>query len=136
VTEDQRALLLKAQASLEAAKSLHRDGFHGFAAARAYYAMFYVAQAFLEGEGLSFSKHAEVIGAFGLHFAKSGRLPRELHRYLRDAQDVRLEADYDYLETVTAERASEQIQRAEAFLAAAERYLGPLAPSEGSAGPG
>ena len=76
-----------------------------------------------------------MIGAFGLHFAKSGRLPRELHRYLRDAQDVRLEADYDYVETVTAERAAEQIQRAEAFLAAAERNLGLVVPSEDSAGP-
>ena len=43
MTDDQRALLVRAHASLGAAKSLHRDGFHGFAAARAYYAMFYVA---------------------------------------------------------------------------------------------
>lgn len=36
MTKDQQALLLKATASLEAARALHRDGFHGFAAARAY----------------------------------------------------------------------------------------------------
>ena len=134
MTEDQRALLIKAAASLEAARSLHRDGFNGFAAARAYYAMFYVPQAFLEGEGLSFSKHSEVIGAFGLHFAKTGRLPSDLHRYLRDAQDVRLEADYDYVETVTAERAAQQIERAATFLSAAERHLGSAVPYEDDAG--
>jgi uncharacterized protein (UPF0332 family) len=61
-----------------------------------------------------------------LHFAKSGRVPRELHRFLRDAQDVRLEADYDYVDTVTAERAAEQIERAEAFVEAAERLIGPV----------
>jgi uncharacterized protein (UPF0332 family) len=33
--------------------------------------MFYVAQAFLAGEGLSFSKHSAVIAAFGQHFAKT-----------------------------------------------------------------
>jgi len=136
LTEDQRLLLLKAKDSLEAAKSLHRGGFHGFAAARAYYAMFYVAQAFLEGEGLSYSKHSEVIGAFGLHFAKPGHLPRELHRYLRDAQDVRLEADYDYVETVTAERAVQQIQRAVTFLEVAEQRLGPAVRGEEGGGEG
>jgi len=131
VTKDQQALLLKAKASLEAAQALHRDGFHGFAAARAYYTMFYVAQAFLEGEGLSYSKHAEVIGAFGLRFAKTGRVPRELHRYLRDAQDVRLEADYDFVDTVTHETAAVQIERATLFLEAAERWIGPIPAAAG-----
>ena len=45
-------LLMQAQESLEAAKLLHREGYHGFGAARAYYAMFYVAEAFLLEKGL------------------------------------------------------------------------------------
>jgi uncharacterized protein (UPF0332 family) len=57
MTRDQEELLLKAGESIEAAKILMREGFGGFAASRAYYSMFYVAQSFLEGEGLSFSKH-------------------------------------------------------------------------------
>ena len=43
--------------SVAAAKVLHTEGHHGFAASRAYYAMFYVAEAFLLGKGLAFSKH-------------------------------------------------------------------------------
>jgi uncharacterized protein (UPF0332 family) len=62
---EQRDLLIQARDSLEAAKLLTQGGHHGFAASRAYYTMFYVAEAFLIGEGLSFSKHFAVHAAFG-----------------------------------------------------------------------
>ena len=58
MTDAQCDLLLKAWASLDAARLLHGAGFSAFSASRAYYAMFYVAQAFLEGDGLAFSRHA------------------------------------------------------------------------------
>jgi uncharacterized protein (UPF0332 family) len=51
--------------------------------------MFYVAEAFLLGERLSFSSHAAVISAFGRDFARTGRVPVEFHRYLISAQNLR-----------------------------------------------
>jgi uncharacterized protein (UPF0332 family) len=71
VTEDQRELLEQAQESLEAAKYLVAGGFAAAAASRAYYAMFYVAQAFLEGDEMAFSKHSGVIAAFGQYLRMS-----------------------------------------------------------------
>jgi hypothetical protein len=56
--------------------------------------MFYVAEAFLLGVGLSFSRHAGVIAAFGERFAKTGIVPVELHRYLIEGQDKRNVGDY------------------------------------------
>ncbi len=53
MTEDQADLLRKADESLRAAQVLLKEGFHGYAASRAYYAMFYVVEALLEGEALS-----------------------------------------------------------------------------------
>jgi uncharacterized protein (UPF0332 family) len=38
-----QALFLKAHSSLEAAELLGQQGFYGYAASRAYYAMFYAA---------------------------------------------------------------------------------------------
>ena len=67
---EQADLLVQAQSSLEAAKLLRAGGYVGFAAARAYYTMFYVAEAFLLGKDLAFSKHSAVHSAFGLHFCK------------------------------------------------------------------
>jgi uncharacterized protein (UPF0332 family) len=52
--ENQIELVLKARQSLEAAKILLANNYADYAASRAYYVMFYIAQAFLDGEGLSF----------------------------------------------------------------------------------
>lgn len=61
MTEDERDLLVEARDSLAAARTLLASGFPGYAASRAYYSMFYVAEAFLETEELAFSKHSAVI---------------------------------------------------------------------------
>jgi uncharacterized protein (UPF0332 family) len=74
MTDEQRELLLKAQQSLEAAKLLLANNYPDYATSRAYYTMFYLAEAFLEGEELSFSKHSAVIAAFGREFAKPQRV--------------------------------------------------------------
>jgi uncharacterized protein (UPF0332 family) len=75
MSPEQRKLLEKASAILDAARLLYENGQHGFAAARAYYAMFYVAEALLLGDGLSYSRHSGVAAVFGEHFAKTGRVP-------------------------------------------------------------
>ncbi len=79
MTPEQGALIKKAQESLRAARLLAKDGLCDFAASRAYYVMFYVAQAFLLKEKLAYSKHSAVISAFGQRFAKGGRVPAEFH---------------------------------------------------------
>ena len=81
MTAEQAALLEKAKSSLDASVLLLERDFYDFAASRAYYVMFYVAEAILLGEGLTFSKHSAVIAAFGEHFVKPGRIPPEFHRY-------------------------------------------------------
>ena len=123
MTPEQEGLVEKAQQSLEAARLLHTNSQHAFAAARAYYAMFYLAEAMLLGEGLSFSRHAGVVAAFGQHFAKTGRAPAELHSYLIRGLEVRHLADYSTM-PVSAAEATEQIQRADEFLRLARCYLG------------
>ena len=94
MTPDQQNLVALAQESLEAARLLLQEGYGGFAASRAYYAMFYMAEALLLGDGLSFSKHTAVHSAFGRKYAKTGRVPEHLHRYLIDAMTVRHTDDY------------------------------------------
>jgi uncharacterized protein (UPF0332 family) len=119
---EQQALINKAQESLDAARLLLEEGFAGFAAARAYYTMLYLAQAFLLDQELSFSKHSAVIASFGKEFVKTGILPTEFHRYLIDAQEMRLIADYQGT-PLDATDAAMQIDRAENFLRLAEKHL-------------
>jgi uncharacterized protein (UPF0332 family) len=113
---EQQALLTKAQRSLNAAKSLARDEDYDFSVSRAYYAMFYVAQALLLSKQLSFSTHSGVINAFGLQFIKSQEIPTEYHRALITAERIRLQGDYDTEDQISAEMAQQQLQWAERFL--------------------
>lgn len=127
---DQLELLRKAQESLQAAKVLLANNYPDFAASRAYYTMFYVAEAFLEGEGLAFSKHSAVIAGFGQHFVRTGKVPAQFHRFLIEAQQVRQSGDYSILHEVSEEQAATQIARAARFLELAEQLLGPISPAE------
>jgi uncharacterized protein (UPF0332 family) len=126
VTGEQRELLLKAQQSLAAAKLLLTNNYPDYATSRAYYSMFYIAEAFLEGEGRSFSKHSAVIAAFGREFAKPQRVPTEFHRFLIEAQELRTTGDYGQLNAVTTDQAAEQIDHAEQFLVLASREIGAI----------
>ena len=88
--------------------------------------MFYISEAFLEGEGLSFSRHSAVIAAFGREFARKKRVAVEFHRYLIEAQEVRHRGDYGERQAVNFDQAQVQIDRAEAFLELAQQLIGPL----------
>lgn len=124
MTSEQQALLEKAARSLQAAKVLNQENLPEFAASRAYYTMFYIASAFLEGEGLAFSRHSAVISAFGREYANTGRVPVEFHRYLIAAEQIRRQADYNISPGLTQAQAEQQILRAEQFLELAEQLLG------------
>lgn len=118
-----QALLKKARESAQAAQVLLAQGFWDFAASRAYYAMFYAAEAALLTKGLSFSSHSAVIGAFGKEFAKSNVLNPKFHRYLIDGQDLRNAGDYDVGTPVTEAQAKDAVGWAEEFIAEVERFL-------------
>lgn len=126
MTDEQQELLLKSQKSLQASKLLLSNDYPDYAVSRAYYAMFYIAEAFLEGEGLTFSKHSAVIAAFGREFAKPQRVSPEFHRFLIEAQELRTTSDYGQLNAVTTVQATEQIDRAEQFLAIAIQEIGAI----------
>lgn len=128
MTPQQQALLQKAARSIQSAISQNETGFPEFAASRAYYAMFYIASAFLEGEGLAFSRHAAVIAAFGQQFARTGRVPVDFHRYLIDAQDTRNKADYNVEPNITQADTAQLITRAEQFLEFAQQQIDSLPP--------
>ncbi len=125
---EQAALLRKAQDSLRGARLLADQGLYDFAVSRAYHTMFYVAETLLLGEGVAFSKHSAVISAFGQRFAKTGRVPSELHRHLIEGHNSRNVADYDTGPGLSQHEAATQIARAEEFLQVAERLIGPLGP--------
>lgn len=117
-------LIQKAQQSLEASKLLLEGGFSDFAVARAYYTMFYIAQAFLLAEkNISFSKHSAVISAFGRELAKTDLIPRKYHQFLKQAQDLRHLGDYGEINLINKEQAKIQIEKAKELLDFTQEYF-------------
>ena len=117
------ALLDKAKRSQKAASKLFKDGDVDFAASRAYYSLFYTAEALLLSRGLSFSSHSAVVANFGKEFAKTGILNSRFHHYLTESQDRRNIGDYSVTAEVTREQVREMLDWAKEFLKAAENYF-------------
>jgi len=130
MTEDQAELLEASRESVRASRLLLDGGFFGFSASRSYYAMFYVAQAFLEGIELAFSRHSATISGFAQHFCMTGQVPTAFHRYLLEAHAARHDGDYGPWDAVTQRMAEEALAHAEAFLDLAARLIGPLSPQD------
>ena len=100
-----------------------REGFANIAASRAYYALFYVAEALLLGRGLAFSSHSAVIAAYGKEFARPETLDPKFHRYLIASQNLRQTGDYGVEQNVSLDEASQVVDWADEFLSAAEDWL-------------
>jgi uncharacterized protein (UPF0332 family) len=79
----------KAERGLKVAESLFESEDFDFAVSRAYYSMFYMAQACLLTKNLSFSKHSGVISAFNLQFVKTGTFDKKYFKSLRFAFNQR-----------------------------------------------
>jgi len=114
----------KSEENIKAAELLIREEFYAIATTRAYYAMFYIAQALLETRNLSFSKHSAVIAAFGKEFIKTEKLDPKYHQYLIGAQASRQTGDYETGTYMTQEEAERVLSWAKEFYTEAQRYLG------------
>lgn len=113
--EEVEALIKKSRRYLKSADLLIRDGDYDSAISRAYYSMFYLAEALLLGEGLSFSSHKAVIGAFGKYFVKTGKIKKDLHQSLIDVFEKRQFSDYESQEHTDKEMAEEVLEKAKVF---------------------
>src|SRR5271157_4950188 len=113
--EEIQALLKKAERSLRAATSMIDSQDFDFSLSRAYYAMFYSAEALLLTKDLRFSKHSGVIACFGKEFIKEGVFSVQLYDYLIKGFRERQKGDYDVVSMPSREDALEMVERARIF---------------------
>ena len=113
----------KACDSLRAAQLLLGEGLPDFAMSRAYYTMFYVAEAFLISRNFRFSSHSATISTFGREFIKPKKLPVEFHQFLLQAFQSRAIGDYGACGSIEIEEAQIHIERAQKFIDLANNYF-------------
>jgi uncharacterized protein (UPF0332 family) len=123
MTPEEALVIRKAKDNLDAAELLIGQGFIEIAASRAYYTMFYLAEALLMRKGLHFSSHSAVIAAFGKEYAKTGEVDSKYHQYLIKAQAIRQISDYGYNEPLPKNDVEVVIRWAREFFQVVEDYL-------------
>ena len=99
------------------------EGFLASAINRAYYAIFYAANALLVTQGLTRGKHSGVIAAFRRQFVKAGHIEIEYGEIYGRVMDDRHISDYDIEATIEPERAETDLDDARRFVDRAVRFL-------------
>lgn len=98
-------------------------GYYAIAVNRAYYAVFYAANALLATKGLARGKHSGTISAFRQSFVKPGLIEPEYSAIYGSLMDDRHVSDYDMDTSVEPERAASDVESARTFVARIETYL-------------
>ena len=99
------------------------DGFYGSAINRAYYAIFYAANALLVTQGLSRSRHSGVVAAFREYFVRPGAIEPEYSDIYGRVMDNRHVSDYEIEVPIAAEVATRDSNDALRFVERVEQFL-------------
>ena len=121
--ETLKAMIEKAEEKLEIATKEYEMGYYGDAVSRAYYAVFHAISAVLAQIGLTFSSHAQTIGAFNREFVKKGIFPQNTYRKIQRLFDNRHVADYDWNLNIEKEIAELDISEARWLVKACRKYI-------------
>lgn len=108
---------------LEASRILLENDFYTSAINRAYYAVFYAANALLVTKGLSQGKHSGVISSFRQHFIKTGLIAPEYSKIYGHLMEDRHESDYELESPVDRQDAESDLSNAESFVHEIQRWL-------------
>ncbi|MDO8518844.1 MAG: HEPN domain-containing protein [Deltaproteobacteria bacterium] len=123
MNEDVKDLRQKSIRSLNAAKKLHEEGHYDFSASRAYYALFYTAEALLLIQKKAFSKHSSVISAFYHAYVEHGPLEHKFHQLLNKAFEMRNDADYVGEMIITAPESAKLLSDSAEYISATEKFF-------------
>jgi len=118
-----RKLIEKATRYLSIAEDDIQKANYDAGVSRAYYAMFYCAEALLLTKELRFSSHSGVVSTLGQYFVKTGEINPGLHRMLMDAEELRDKGDYHHMEEIAREEAERMLKNAEYFVTEIKKKL-------------
>jgi uncharacterized protein (UPF0332 family) len=118
-----RALENKAQKYLRSAAVLLELEDFDSCASRAYFAMFYAAQAALLQETLSFSSKQGIRSAFVERFVETGRLPLHAAGVLDRGAELQEIGDFAYDHAVSRADAEQILSESEAFVNSIARMM-------------
>ena len=118
-----RYRLEKARHEIQSGTILLEETLYNQAVGRAYYAIFHGMRAVLALDEFDSKKHSGVIAYFNQHYIHTERFEKKYGRIIKDAEMLRNDSDYKDFFEADETVARQQIEQAQEFVAAIERYL-------------
>jgi len=94
------------------------------AANRSYYCIFNAMRAVLALDRFDSKKHSGVISAFRKNYVRTGIFPTSFSDIIKKSFEIRGDSDYKEFYLVSKADIATQIENAETFLEAVEKYVG------------
>ena len=113
----------RAKEMLDASKGNLEIGQYKTSLNRSYYAIFHAMRAANILKGFDSSKHSGVIAFFNKEYLKENVMDRSLSVIIKNSAFLREKSDYDDFYIASKKEAEKQLEDAEVFLAAVEKYL-------------
>ena len=113
----------RAREELQTAELLLHNASFRSSINRSYYAIFHAIRAVNALDGFDSSKHSGVIAHFNQQYVKTGVFGKEISKIIRNASELREQADYEDFYNATEEEAAEVFGQAYQLISEIEGYL-------------
>jgi len=115
--------LEKSADDLDTAQINYKAGKYDASANRAYYSVYHAIRAVLALDDIERKKHSGNISYFREHYIATDVFDRLYSETIKNAETLRNEADYDDMKIISAEDASDVIEKAMRFYTAVKEYV-------------
>ena len=113
----------KSVEQIKVAETLIQNEMYSVSLNRSYYAIFHAMRAVNALDDFDSSKHSGVIAHFNQYHVKTGEFGRNTSRIIRNAADLREQADYEDFYIADANEARDILDKAKQFITEVEVYL-------------
>ena len=113
----------RSKEELQTAELLLRNTDYRSSINRSYYAIFHAIRAVNALDGFDSSKHSGVISHFNQEYVKTGVFEKESSKIIRNASELREQADYEDFYEASQEDAADVFEQASRFISLVETYL-------------
>ena len=113
----------RAKEELQTAELLLRNADFRSSVNRSYYSIFHAIRAVNALDGFDSSKHSGVISHFNQEYVKTGLFEKEVSKIIRNASELREQADYEDFYEASQEEAVDVFEQASRFISVVEVYL-------------
>ena len=113
----------RAKEELQTAELLMKSGSYRQSINRSYYAIFHAIRAVNALDGFDSSKHSGVIAHFNQQYVKTGVFEKEVSKIIRNASELREQADYEDFYSATQDEATSVLADAEDFIRKVGKFL-------------